>query len=158
MTQPIRRISRGARDLSDGRLDSRVQVQTDDELGELSQEFNRMADALEEKVYALEDAAKQQKDYTASFAHELKTPLTSVICYADTIRSRDLPRKQQIEAANYIFSEGKRLGSMSFSFLDLFALERETPEMMTIPVCQLIEEVKQSVSCVFLKNNIIPYQ
>ena len=146
MTRPIRRIARGARQLSDGRLERRVKVQTDDELGQLAQEFNRMADALEEKVHELEDAAQRQKDFTASFAHELKTPLTSVIGYADTLRSRVLPRRQQIEAASCIFSEGKRLEAMSFALLDLFALEREAPERRTVRVGQLAAEVEQSVS------------
>ena len=154
MTRPLRSISRGARRLSDGRLDSRVRVQSNDELGELAREFNRMADALEEKVHALQDAAERQKDFTASFAHELKTPLTSVIGYADTLRSRMLPREQQIEAANYIFSEGKRLEAISFALLDLFALERETPEMKAVPVGRLAEEVQHSLSYLLHENDL----
>ncbi len=146
MTRPIRRISRGAKLLSAGRLEHRVKVRTDDELGELARDFNQMADALEEKVLELTDAAQRQKDFTASFAHELKTPLTSVIGYADTLRSRVLPEKQQIEAANYIFSEGKRLEAMSFALLDLFALEREAPQMKTVSTVQLVTELGQSVS------------
>lgn len=145
MTRPIRRISRTAKQLSDGHYDRRVKLESDDELGQLAQDFNRMADALEEKIHALEDAAQRQRDFTASFAHELKTPLTSVIGYADTLRSRTLPQKQQMEAASYIFSEGKRLESMSFALLDLFALDRETPEMQPVSVSQLCRELSQSV-------------
>lgn len=144
LTRPIRRISRTAKQLSNGRFDRRVAVQTDDELGQLAKEFNQMADALEEKIYALEDAAQRQKDFTASFAHELKTPLTSVIGYADTMRSRRLPQKQQMEAANYIFSEGKRLEAMSFALLDLFALEREAPQMKQASMAHLAQEVFES--------------
>ena len=144
MTRPIRRISRTAKHLSDGRYDRRVTVQTDDELGQLAKEFNQMADALEEKIHALEDAAQRQKDFTASFAHELKTPLTSVIGYADTMRSRQLPPKQQMEAAGYIFTEGKRLEAMSFALLDLFALEREAPQMKPVSVARLTQEISDS--------------
>ena len=145
MTRPIRRISRTAKQLSDGRYDCRVKVQSDDELGQLAQDFNRMADALEGQIHALEDAAQRQRDFTASFAHELKTPLTSVIGYADTLRSRVLPPRQQMEAASYIFSEGKRLEAMSFALLDLFALERETPAMTKISPLQLAGELRQSL-------------
>ena len=144
MTQPIRRISRGAKQLSDGRYDRRVAVRQDDELGELAKDFNRMADALEEKIRALEDAAQRQKDFTASFAHELKTPLTSVIGYADTLRSRRLTPEQQLEAADCIFSEGKRLEAMSFALLDLFALDREAPQMQPVSVTQLVQETASS--------------
>lgn len=124
MTRPLRRISRTARQLAAGQTDRRVTVRTDDELGDLAQNFNAMADALEARLRELAAAAQRQKEFTASFAHELKTPLTSVIGYADTLRSRTLPSEMQFEAANAIYTEGKRLERMSFALLDLFALER----------------------------------
>ena len=115
LTGPIRKLSRSTRSIAGGQYSHRVKVRSRDELGALAEDFNRMADALELKIQELAAAAQRQKDFTASFAHELKTPLTSVIGYADTLRSRELPRLQQLEAVNYIFSEGKRLEAMSFS-------------------------------------------
>ena len=46
----------------------------------------------------------RQEDFTASFVHELKTPLTSIIGYADMLRSRDLEEDMRFKAASYIFS------------------------------------------------------
>ena len=146
MTRPIRGISRAALQFSKGKYDKRAQVSTDDELGQLAMVFNRMADKLEEQILSLEDAAQRQKDFTASFAHELKTPLTSVIGYADTLRSRELPRELQMEAANYIFSEGKRLESMSHALLDLFALEEETPKFRLVSGRTLLEDTVERCS------------
>ena len=122
-----------------------MKVRSRDELGALAEDFNRMADALELKIQELAAAAQRQKDFTASFAHELKTPLTSVIGYADTLRSRELPRLQQLEAVNYIFSEGKRLEAMSFSLLDLFALERTAPQLVTVQAQALARAVAESM-------------
>lgn len=109
VTDPIRKLSRSTRSMADGQYARRVKVRSRDELGALAEDFNHMADALEMKIQELAAAAQRQRDFTASFAHELKTPLTSVIGYADTLRSRELSRRQQLEAANYIFTEGKRL-------------------------------------------------
>ncbi len=145
-TRPIRRISRTARQLSDGHYERRVTVTGSDELGQLARDFNAMADALEQKIRDLEDAAQRQRDFTASFAHELKTPLTSVIGYADTLRSWELPRARQIEAAGYIFSEGRRLEAMSLALLDLFALEREAPAMQSVPAAWLAAEAAESAA------------
>ncbi len=111
-----------------------------------------MADALELKIQELAAAAQRQKDFTASFAHELKTPLTSVIGYADTLRSRELPRLQQLEAVNYIFSEGKRLEAMSFSLLDLFALERTAPQLVTVQAQALARAVAESMGYVMSQS------
>ena len=145
MTRPIRKISRTAGQLAEGHYERRVTVRGDDELAALGRDFNSMADALEEKIRDLEDAAQREKDFTASFAHELKTPLTSVIGYADTLRSRNLPLDRQIEAAGYIFSEGKRLETMSFALLDLFSLEREKPEMKPVETDKLIAGLADSM-------------
>lgn len=140
MTRPIRSISRAAVSFSKGKYHKRAQSYSNDELGQLSTVFNHMADKLEEQILSLEDAAQRQKDFTASFAHELKTPLTSVIGYADTLRSRELSRELQVEVAGYIFSEGKRLEAMSHALLDLFALEESTPNFRTISAKALLED------------------
>ncbi len=148
LTRPIRRISRAAKQFSEGRYEKRAVVHSKDELGQLAQTFNEMADSLEAKINELADAAQRQKDFTASFAHELKTPLTSVIGYADTLRSRVLPQKKLVEAANYIFSEGKRLEAMSFALLDLFALERATPQFRKVSASKLVQDTTES--CVYI--------
>ncbi len=145
LTRPIRRISRTAKQLSQGQYDKRVSVRTSDELGQLAADFNAMAEALEQKIRELEDAAQRQKDFTASFAHELKTPLTSVIGYADTLRSRSLPPEGQMEAASYILSEGRRLEAMSFALLDLFSLERSAPQMERVNLRRLLSAVRESL-------------
>ena len=154
LTRPVRRISRAAKQFSEGQYDKRAVVRSNDELGQLAQSFNDMADSLETKIHELADAAQRQKDFTASFAHELKTPLTSVIGYADTLRSRVLPQKKQVEAANYIFSEGKRLEAMSFALLDLFALERETPKFRKVSTSRLVQDTAASCAYILKEKNI----
>lgn len=138
---PVRKLSSTTRLMAAGQYTRRAQVHTQDELGALAQDFNRMADTVEHQIRQLEDAAQRERDFTASFAHEIKTPLTSVIGYADTLRSRELPRAQQVKAADYIFSEGKRLETMSHALLDLFALEKAAPQMQPVDMQELLEAV-----------------
>ncbi len=148
LTRPLRKIARTARQLSNGYYHKRADVRSRDELGQLADDFNTMAATLEQKIAELADALRRQREFTASFAHELKTPLTSVIGYADTIRSRELAPKQRFLAADYIVSEGKRLEAMSFALLDLFALEKQKPELKEASVKKLALQVEES--CRFL--------
>lgn len=154
LTGPIRKLSRSTRSMAGGQYSRRVKVHSRDELGQLAEDFNHMADTLEAKIRELAEAAQRQRDFTASFAHELKTPLTSVIGYADTLRSRNLPREQQLQAASYIFSEGKRLEAMSFSLLDLFALERSEPQMSVVQAQALARSVEESIGYVMAQGQI----
>lgn len=65
---PIRDLTTGARKVSGGALDARIQVRSDDELGELSTTFNEMAGRLAR----LEDS---RRAWISETSHELRTPL-----------------------------------------------------------------------------------
>ena len=131
LTRPIRALGRAATALAGGDYAARAQVTTGDEIGELAFYFNRMAGAIEQNVRDLEDAARRQEDFTASFVHELKTPLTSIIGYADMLRSRDLEEDMRFKAASYIFSEGKRLEKLSLSLMSLLVVGHSEADVKT---------------------------
>ena len=122
LLRPLGRLSRAAQRIAGGNLKGRARVETGDEIGQLAADFNHMADNLEKQFWKLEDAARRQEDFIGSFAHELKTPLTSMIGYADMLRSREMGQEERFEAANYIFKEGKRLEALSFKLLDLLVI------------------------------------
>ena len=73
-----------------------------------------------------------------SFAHEIKNPMTSIIGYAELIRSQMLTPEEEQDAANYIFSEGKRLESLSFKLLDILVLKKKTAELQPCSPAQLV--------------------
>ena len=103
-----------------------------DELGQLTTDFNQMANALEDNINQLEDEIQAREDFVAAFAHELKTPLTSIIGYADALRSRRLDEEKQFMSANYIYTEGKRLEAMSFRLLDIMVTRRGEVEFTMV--------------------------
>lgn len=71
ITRPIKALNSGAVRLADGQLDYRVKVKTHDEIGQLANSFNSLADSLEK-------GEKARRQMTADIAHELKTPLTVI--------------------------------------------------------------------------------
>ena len=126
LTRPMKRLSAVSRRIAGGEYQLRCAVTSHDEIGALTEDFNAMADSLETKIHQLQDAARQQEDFIASFAHELKTPLTSIIGYSDMLRTQQLPPEQQFKAAGYIYAEGKRLESLSHKLLDLIVFRRQS--------------------------------
>ena len=143
LTMPIRSLGRVATQLSQGDYTPRARVTGRDEISELAASFNHMADAIEKNVQELEDAARRQEDFTASFVHELKTPLTSIIGYADMLRSRDLGEDKRFKAASYIFSEGKRLENLSLALMSLLVVGHATADVRSVNMQRLCLEAER---------------
>ena len=80
-----------------------------------------------------------------SFAHELKTPMTSIIGFSDLLRQGDLDENTRMMAAQYIYSEGRRLERLSFKLLDLLLLKKDTVSMRPVYLPSLLEEIQQSL-------------
>ena len=137
--RPLARVSAAARKMADGELGQRVAVTSDDELGALSADFNAMAQRIEGQMEALADAARREKEFTGSFAHEIKTPLTSIIGYAELLQSRDHTRSQVRESAGYIFREGRRLEALSGKLMELIVLDERDFPMRPVPMGAFLE-------------------
>ena len=134
LLRPLGRLSAATRQMAAGELDQRVTVRGDDEIAQLSADFNVMALRIRRQVRELQDAARRQEDFIGSFAHEIKTPLTSIIGYADLLRSRPARSEQVRQSAGYIFSEGRRLEALSRKLLDLVVLDRQDFPLRPVPL------------------------
>lgn len=141
LSRPLGRLSAAARQMAGGELSQRVEVSGDDEIGRLSRDFNQMADQLERQVGELTDTARRQRDFLQSFAHETKTPLTSIIGYAELVLSRpDQPELVQ-ESAACIFREGRRLEGLSRKLMDLIILEKEALPLRRVEMPAFLERM-----------------
>lgn len=118
LTRPLQKLSQVSKQIADGDYSVRVPVHTEDEIGELSVNFNYMTEQLIEKLMKLDQLLKNQEEFMGSFAHEMKTPLTSIIGYADLMRMEALSKEEQKEACGYIYSEGKRLQNLSLKSMN----------------------------------------
>ncbi|MCM1540904.1 MAG: HAMP domain-containing histidine kinase [Blautia sp.] len=154
ITRPIRSLDRVAKQIADGRMELRSSNKSGDEIGELARNFNRMADRLVEQAEAKALEAKQKEDFTAAFAHELKTPLTSIIGYADMMNSMKISEEERAEATFYIYSQGKRLESLSYKLLELVSMDKNPLENRPIQTKLLEENIRATVRPIWAQKNI----
>jgi two-component system, OmpR family, sensor histidine kinase MtrB len=82
---PVRLAAQGARRLSAGELNLRIEVRGSDELAALATSFNDMAASLQEKLAELEDLSQVQRQFVSDVSHELRTPLTTIRIAADVL-------------------------------------------------------------------------
>ena len=154
MTKPLVKVSKTARALSTGNLEARVNPKTHDELGQLGSDFDFMAEKLSDNINEMKMTMEHQEMFMGSFAHELKTPMTSIIGYADLIRSDALGPEESREAANYIFSEGKRLEALSFKLHDLLMMRNQKLNLVPTDMKHMIENLTFHLQPVYRKRNI----
>jgi len=143
LTRPIRLLTRAARKMTAGDYSYRAKQISKDEMGQLTSDFNVMANSLEENISKLENEVRAREDFIAAFSHELKTPLTAIIGYADLLRSRKLDEEKHFLSANYIYTEGKRLETMAFHLLDIIVTKRNEVELQAVEVSTLFEYLQE---------------
>lgn len=154
LTRPLYRVSAASRRLAQGELTARAKVRTKDEVGDLAADFNFMAGRLEDNMNELTDAMRRQEQFMGSFAHELKTPMTSIIGYADLLRSGALGEKEAMDAANYIFSEGKRLETLSMKLLELLVAKSTPSAPVKTELSSLLKKLARQLQPVYAKAGI----
>ncbi len=155
LTRPLRRLSAATRRIAEGNYNERMRIKGNDEIAEFALDFNAMTDAVEDKIYALENTARQREDFVASFAHELKTPLTSIIGYADMLRSKQMQPEEMFLSSNYIFTEGKRLEALSLKLLELMVLDRHEFEKRRVNPRVFIEEIEGLLLPIMEQNGLV---
>lgn len=143
LTKPIRLLTKATRKMAAGDYAYRARQISQDELGQLTGDFNHMANALEDTIDQLEEEIEAREEFMGAFAHELKTPLTAIIGYADMLRSHKLDEEKSIMSANYIYTEGKRLEAMSFRLLDIIVAGQEEADLQETPAGELFAYLQE---------------
>ncbi len=119
--KPVRIINNQARDISEKQLDRRIPVSGEHD------EFNALAQTLNQVFDRLQNAFLRQKRLLADASHELKTPLTMMRLVVDEMRSNhnDNPSRLQAEKLEKITEQVLRMERLVKSLLDLSSLEIE---------------------------------
>ena len=137
----MRKLSLATRKFADGQYNTRVKIKSSDEVGTLANDFNWMADCMNHQMNRLQNEVERQEAFTSAFAHELKTPLTSIIGYADTIRQMNLDPEETAMCADYIYRQGKRLQTLSYKLLELTMARKPDLSFSRISVTELVREI-----------------
>jgi signal transduction histidine kinase len=88
LTRPLGQLTEATRRVASGDLDVKVDVRSQDELGELAQSFNLMN-------LRLAQSRDTRRQMTADIAHELRTPVSVILGYADGLKENVIPPSQE---------------------------------------------------------------
>lgn len=99
LTRPLAVLTDAGAQIAAGDYARRTDLHTGDGIEALSRSFDKMADAVQEKIADLEADVQRREDFVGAFTHELKTPMTSIIGYADMLHTMQTDPDEQREAA-----------------------------------------------------------
>lgn len=157
LIRPLKKMARVANRIASGDYKERIIVNGKDEMSELAGSFNQMAESVEEKVKELSNTAKQKEDFVANFAHELKTPLTAMIGYADMLYQKELPRAEIKKAAEHIWNEGMRLESLSFKLMDMTVLNSQEFPLTEVKTDELLSDIVDGLKPLLQEKGFLMY-
>ena len=143
--QPLAVLKTAAGRIAAGGYGERATVLSKDEVGALANDFNRMAEAVENHIGDLTETAERQRLFISGVTHEFKTPLTTVIPNADTLQNAYMDEKERQTALSYIERQCKWLERMTQKLLKLITLKQDI-ELKPSSVPQLFERVEESMA------------
>lgn len=141
LTRPIEALNRAAARISRGDYNERIPVRRQDELGELAQNFNIMAQAIQDHTQALTRAAEEKQRFVDNLAHELRTPLTAIRGYAEYLQNAHCTEEERIKAAGHLSRAAARLQNLSFKLLEMTYLRTRKLQPKRLDVSGLFNEL-----------------
>ncbi len=122
-SRPIRTLTEAARRMAAGQFDVPVRVRNRDEIGELAATLERMGRDLS-RVEGL------RREFIANMSHDLRTPLTLIRGYAESIRDLErTPPETRRRQLDSIVGESEHLARLVDDLLDLSRMQSESPRL-----------------------------
>lgn len=155
LLHPLQKINAGTRAIAQGEYGKRIPEKGRDELSELAHNMNRMAEAVEENVKALEDVAENRKQFIDNLAHEMKTPLTSILGFSDLLQiEKEISEEKRVEYAGIIKEEAVRMRTLSGKLMELITVGEANVDWRLEEMKPLFEEMENALKVVAEKQNM----
>lgn len=169
-TQPIADIDQAAQRISQMDFSKRCEIKTGDELEDLSNSINIMAEKLKAYIDQLElnqsllekDLAREaktnalRKEFIANVSHDFKTPLTLIQAYTEALSDNNLSPEEKQEYRDIILKESQRMNLLVTQLLQLSKLESgiATLEISIFPLEEMMREILHQNQLLIKEKNL----
>jgi two-component system sensor histidine kinase ArlS len=149
LTKPLISMKEATKKLSKGDFSVALSHSSNDELGELSQSIQTLANDL--------NYLKQERnEFLASISHELRTPLTYINGYADIARRKEIDESDRFKYLNIIHEESQRVTRLLKELFDLAKLDQNTFSISKekVDICIFLQSIYEKVLPAFKNKEI----
>lgn len=153
----ISRISAAMQNISEGDFNTVLEVRGDDEFSTMADNLNQMAQDLKELMEKEREAERTKNELITNVAHDLRTPLTSIIGYLELLSQKpDLPQEIRCKYIDIAFNKARRLEKL---IEDLFGFTKLNYGKISMNVTQvdivkLLEQLLEEFYPSFSEKNL----
>ncbi len=140
----IRIIANGIKDIAQGNFDTEIPVRSLDEFGEMASYLNRMQENIKEIMERERVAEHTKNDLISSVAHDLRTPLTSIIGYLGWVREQpDLDERTRRKYLDIAYRKAQHLEQLTNELFGFVKLEHREMSLHVgiLDIRQLLEQL-----------------
>lgn len=136
LVRPLQVIGMAVREYAKGNFNVRININTDDEVGELALAFNNMA-------VSLSRLEEMRSGFIANVSHDLKTPMTTIAGFVEGILDGTIPPEKQEHYLRIVSEEVRRLSRMVKGLLEIAQFESSVyvPNRTRFNLYELIETI-----------------
>lgn len=166
-------LSHTIQDVTAGNYDVEVPIEYDDELGLLAANINALAKTLKDKEResqilkenerlafdAERNAEKQKNDLITNVAHDLRTPLTTIVGYLELIKNNEQLTKEEIQKYSTVaYEKSKRLQTLMDDLFEFTSLDQANVKvhMTTINISELVLQIVDEFYPTFQEHQLTP--
>lgn len=146
LVRPLKDMTETAARISMLEFDNKVNVTTEDEVGQLGNAINKMSEHLENDVALLQKDIEERKKLVRNLSHEIKSPIAVIMGYADRLKA--VITKNPEKALGYceiISNESTRVDVLVREMLDLSRLDQGADELNreNFPASRLFNNIRK---------------
>ncbi len=154
--QYIEEILQAIRAISAGDFNEEVDVQGDNEFSEMASQLNKMTRDIRILMEKERSAEQSKNELITNIAHDLRTPLTSIIGYLDLIKNKPLGEEQKQEYIRVVYQKSKKLEKL---IEDLFGFTKTGSGKLAmhvekVDIVKLLSQLMDEFYPTFAKNGI----
>ena len=158
LTKPLKQLTELTENFNQGKFSKTINISKSNNFSQeflsLAVSYNKMTNKVNDYTDKLTEYGKRQEEFVSKFSHELKTPLTSIIGYADYLKTYKVEKDEFLEIANYISKEGKRLEDLSLHLLELNMLKKEQIKLSIVSSKKFFYEFNLSLKNLTKNYNV----
>ena len=147
ISRPLRQMNDAARVIAGGDFEKRITVHSRDEVGQLAESFNHMAECLQEQE-------RIRRDFIANLSHDIRSPLTSMRGFLQAIDDGTVPAEKIHYYIGIVMAESDRLIKLANNILDIELLQEAVLNLSAFDINDLIRKTVLSFEPQAIAKNL----